>query len=322
MAGTWLVNGTPQADLDRGVAALFAPDGVMSVRGGVLPAPTQPFALTADGSGAVKVGLGQAVAPVPGSTSAGGRLWSQSSAAASVDILGSMPGGTTARIDRIVADPIAGALVVLRGAPNVAPVPPPLSAGQVKLWQVAVPASATGVRQQDCTWEGDYTSVRGAAVSVANASARDAIPASQRFPGMTVLNTATGGQDVWTGSAWVVGDSGWVDFALSNSYQTVVGFQRPQYRIKGGVAHLRGMFSSKVNYTATGHVDVLVIPAEIRQAGLTGMTVMDGAAVSASFRFEYGTDHILYIRPHVSGSSYTLKAGDWISLAGLSWPVG
>lgn len=110
----------------------------------------------------------------------------------------------------------------------------------------------------------------------------------------------------------------------------------PQYRVKDGIAYLRGFIKPDFisptgtwSGTSAGN-DFLTIPADARQA-VDGVLCYDTRAklttgadtVRVDYRVMSDGSHRLWLtNDRANGAGYPFDATGWISLSGLSWPVG
>jgi len=94
---------------------------------------------------------------------------------------------------------------------------------------------------------------------------------------------SNGIQQMWSGSAWVTNDTGWITPGLGSSW-VVSGGLTPQYRRLNGIVFMRGRISGGTSAT------VFTLPAGFRPSQTLVTAVLDAASTTATDRLVINTD--------------------------------
>ena len=207
-----LKSGITAEDHRFGLQADIVSAGSLRGRSGVFPNGSNPANLVTVGALQAKVTAFQAfVAGTSSSTQAGYRVTCDTDVTLTFDA-GS---GTNPRIDLIVLrvrdDPYdgtgtqAGTVEIIFGTPAVSPAVPAVPTSCLPLWQISVPANASGVNPINFAGATDrrvYTTATGGLLPVASAAERNAIVSP--YSGMSIWRRDVNWEEAWDGTAWRV----------------------------------------------------------------------------------------------------------------------
>lgn len=118
----------------------------------------------------------------------------------------------------------------------------------------------------------------------------------------------------WSGTAWVISDTGWVALTLNANWAVYTGGEAPRYRVVNGILHMAG----RTNATAAAGGVIGVLPAEVRPSSVGHLLVFTGWSDS------HGIVQLLVGQASgevvmVQGAGAT-RIG--VSFAQISFPVG
>lgn len=206
-------SGVTAEDHRFALQADLVPAGALTARSGVFPNGTAPADLVSVSALQAKVTPFQAfVDGTSNALQAGYRFTSD----ADVTLTFGVGNGTNPRIDLVVArirdDPYdasgvqTGVVEIVAGTPAGSPVAPAVPASSLPLWQVLVPANASGgnpiVFSSARTDRRLYTGPLGAPFAVASAAERNAV--ASPYAGMAVYRTDLKWVERYDGTGWRV----------------------------------------------------------------------------------------------------------------------
>lgn len=118
----------------------------------------------------------------------------------------------------------------------------------------------------------------------------------------------------WSGTAWVIIDTGWVALTLNANWSVYTGGEAPKYRVVNGILHMVG----RTNATAAAGGVIGVLPSAARPSSVGHLLVFTGWSDS------HGIVQLLV--GHASGEVVLVQGAGatrtGISLAQISFPVG
>ena len=118
----------------------------------------------------------------------------------------------------------------------------------------------------------------------------------------------------WSGTAWVITDTGWVALTLNANWAVYTGGEAPKYRVVNGILHMAG----RTNATAAAGGVIGVLPAKVRPSSVGHLLVFTGWSDS------HGIVQLLV--GHASGEGVLVQGAGatriGVSFAQISFPVG
>jgi hypothetical protein len=208
-----ITSGVTAEDLRLAMGSLFAPAGPLNARTGVLPNAGVPADLTS--AAALQANVAPFQAWIDGTSNAlqGGYLFTSDANALLTFGAGN---GTNPRIDLVVArirdNPYdasgaqSGTVEVVAGTPAASPAAPAVPTSSIPLWQVLVPANASGGNPINFasarTDRRVFTALSGAPIPVASITERNGV--AFPYAGMAVYRTDTKWVERHDGTAWRV----------------------------------------------------------------------------------------------------------------------
>ena len=206
-------DGVTAEDLRFALEALFAPAGALNARTGILPNAGIPADLVSVAALQAKVTPFQAWVDGTSNTMQAGYLVTSD---ADVTLTFGAGNGTNPRIDLIVlrvrdnpydaSGAQTGTVEIVAGTPAASPVVPAVPASSLALWEVLVPANASGgnpiVFASARTDRRAYTGARGEPIQVASITERSAI--GSPYAGMAVYRNDVKWVERYDGTIWRV----------------------------------------------------------------------------------------------------------------------
>lgn len=208
-----LKSGVTAEDHRFALAADMVPAGVLDARSGVLPAGGASTPADLQSVSALQALITPFQAFIDG-TSASMQSGYRFTSDASVTLTFDAGDGANPRIDLVVAQvrdsaydtsgTQTGTVEIVKGTPAGTPAAPAVPASSIPLWQVLVPANASGANAINFTTARTdrrfYTAARGGVFPVASDTERNAI--TSPYSGMAVWRTDSKQVQVYDGAAW------------------------------------------------------------------------------------------------------------------------